>query len=140
MNLGGLICFEDTQADLTRQFVKGGAQLLVNVTNDSWFLKSAGAEQHLANAVFRAVENRRPLLRAANTGVTAIIDSLGQVIHELRGANGTPFTEGILSDTVQVPPSNAPRTFFTDHGEVFSMLCALWTVALLPFAIWRRRQ
>ena len=71
LRIAALVCFEDTLGDLTRRFVQRGAQLLVNVTNDGWFLQSQGSEQHLANAVFRAVENRRPLVRAANTGVTA---------------------------------------------------------------------
>ena len=61
-----LICFEDTIGDLTRQFVLGGANLLANVTNDGWFLRSAGSQQHLANAVFRCVETRLPMVRAAN--------------------------------------------------------------------------
>ena len=72
--IGPLICFEDTLGDLTRQFVLKGAQVLVNITNDGWFQKTEGAEQHLANAVFRAIETRRPLIRAANTGITCIID------------------------------------------------------------------
>ena len=63
-----LICFEDTIGDLARQFVLAGANLLVNVTNDGWFLRTSGSRQHLANAVFRCVETRLPMVRAANTG------------------------------------------------------------------------
>src|SRR5207237_784190 len=69
-----LICFEDTIGDLTRQFVLHGANLLANVTNDGWFLHSAGSEQHLANSVFRCVETRRPMVRPANTGVTCFLN------------------------------------------------------------------
>jgi len=139
LKLGSLICFEDTQADQTRRFVKGGAQLLVNVTNDGWFLKSAGSRQHLANAVFRTVENRRPLLRAANTGVTAIVDRLGRITNQLRGPGGTTFVEGTLNDVVAVPALNAPKTFFTRNGELFSVLCTIWAAAMIPVAAGRRR-
>jgi hypothetical protein len=70
VKFAALICFEDTAGDLTRRFVKDGAQALINLTNDGWFLRSCEPEQHLANAVFRAVETRRPLVRCCNTGVT----------------------------------------------------------------------
>jgi apolipoprotein N-acyltransferase len=123
VNLGPLICFEDTVGDLARRFVLGGAQVLVNVTNDGWFMRSHAAEQHLANAVFRAVENRRPLIRAANTGVTCFIDERGAVTNALRGADGTPFVTGVLTGRVAVPRSPA-LTFYTRHGELFSQLCA----------------
>ena len=139
LRVGTLVCFEDTLGDLTRRFVLKGAQFLVNITNDGWFQKSQGAEQHLANAVFRAVENRRPLLRVANTGVTALIDPLGRITHSLRGADGSPFIEGVLSDTMQIPPADARRTFYTRHGEVFSMACAWLSAATLLLA-WRRRH
>jgi len=130
-----LVCFEDTLGDLTRRFVKNGAQLLVNVTNDGWFLRSQGAEQHLANAVFRAVENRRPLVRSANTGVTAFIDPLGRI-----NANITPFTEGFQSSLIQVPPATARQTFYTRHGERFSQACAVLSLAAIGAFIRQRRK
>ncbi len=128
-----LVCFEDTLGDLTRQFVSRGAQLLVNVTNDGWFLQSQGAEQHLANSVFRAVENRRPLVRAANTGVTAFVDPLGRVLNQL-----DPFTEGFQCGVVQIPPPAAQQTFYTRHGERFSEICAL--VSLVALGFYSRRS
>ena len=134
-----LICFEDTVGDLTRRFVAHGAQLLINVTNDGWFLKSQGAEQHLANARFRAVENRRPLLRAANTGVTAFIDPRGRITNIFR-LDGTPFAEGVLAGVVQVPPSNAPQTFYTRHGDRFSQACAMVSLGAAVFFRCRRRK
>lgn len=115
VKLGALICFEDTLGDLTRRFVLNGAQVLVNVTNDGWFLKSPAAQQHLANAIFRAVETRRPLIRCANTGVTCLIDSTGRINESL-----PLFTEGFLSGRVNVPVNGA-LTFYTRHGEWFSL-------------------
>lgn len=121
-----LVCFEDTLGDLTRRFVEQGAQLLVNVTNDGWFLHSQGAEQHLANAIFRAVENRRPLVRAANTGMTAFVDPQGRVTNKL-----DPFTEGFQCGVVQIPPDSARQTFYTRQGERFSQVCAVLSLAAL---------
>ena len=126
MKAAALVCFEDTLGNLTRQFVLREAQVLVNVTNDGWFLFSQGAEQHLANAVFRTVENRRPLLRAANTGVTAFIDEKGRITHSLRTPEGSHFLEGILAGEVKVPTPEVCKnlTFYTRYGELFSETCA----------------
>ncbi|MCX6968015.1 MAG: apolipoprotein N-acyltransferase [Verrucomicrobia bacterium] len=139
LQIAALVCFEDTLGDLTRRFVQRGAQLLVNVTNDGWFLRSQGAEQHLNNAVFRAVENRRPLVRAANTGVTAFIDPLGRVANAFR-PDGNSFAQGVLSGTVQVPPAMKAPTFYTRHGERFSHMCAAGSLAALGVFIARRRR
>ena len=94
-----LICFEDTIGELARQFVvpteiSPGANLLVDVTNDGWFQHSAGSHQHLANAIFRCIETHRPMLRAANTGVTCFINQFGRVTQELQDETGSTFTRG----------------------------------------------
>ena len=70
-----------------------GANLLANVTNDGWFLRSAGSRQHLANAVFRCVETRLPMVRAANTGVTCFINEFGRITQILPDEHGSQFTE-----------------------------------------------
>ena len=139
LRIAPLICFEDTLGDLTRQFVKNGADLLVNVTNDGWFLKSEAAEQHLANAVFRAAENGRPLVRSANTGVTAFIDRFGNVRMALRDENGGHFMEGVLFGELPVPVNGA-LTFYTRYGEVFAILCSSVTVLAIGLAAFRRRR
>jgi apolipoprotein N-acyltransferase len=117
-----LICFEDTIGELTRHFVlpvngDPGANLLVNVTNDGWFLHSAGSRQHLAHAIFRCVETRRPMVRAANTGVTCFVNELGRVSQVLKDDHGSTFGEGILCDEVSVP-SGDELTFYTRHGDL----------------------
>jgi apolipoprotein N-acyltransferase len=76
--LGVLICFESIFPDLARREVDAGATLLVNITNDAWFGRSSAPWQHLAMAVLRAVENRRSLARAANTGISGFIDPAGR--------------------------------------------------------------
>ncbi len=71
------VCFEDTVPRLAQKFVRFAPQIIVNLTNDGWFKETPAARQHFANARFRAIELRRPMLRCANTGVTAAIDTIG---------------------------------------------------------------
>jgi len=138
-----LICFEDTIGELTRQFVLRGANLLANVTNDGWFLRSAGSQQHLANAVFRCVEMRLPMVRSANTGVTCFVNEFGRVTQILLDDTGSQFTEGVLTGEVQVPIDYVP-TFYVRHGELFAHVCAavtgLMLLGLLPRLVRRKAQ
>ncbi|MDP9097870.1 MAG: apolipoprotein N-acyltransferase [Verrucomicrobiota bacterium] len=127
-----LICFEDTIGDLTRQFVLAGANLLVNVTNDGWFLHSAGSRQHVASAVFRCVETRLPMVRAANTGVTCFINEFGHITQMLIDENGSPFTEGTLTGQVAIVANPEP-TFYVQHGELVAYACVAISVLTLAF-------
>jgi apolipoprotein N-acyltransferase len=132
-----LICFEDTIGELTRQFVlpretSPGANLLVDVTNDGWFQHSAGSHQHLANAIFRCVETRRPMIRAANTGVTCFINQFGRVTQELQDEKGSTFAEGVLTGEVMVPTEHE-LTFYAHHGELFAKACA--AIALIAIVL-----
>jgi len=134
IRLAALICFEDTLGDLTRRFVKNGAQVLVNITNDGWFAQSPAAEQHLANAVFRAIENRRPLIRCGNTGVTCAVDSRGRVDLWLR-----PFQQGFAAREVLIPTAG-PLTFYTRHGDWFSHAALLLTGLVITLWLWAGRR
>ena len=140
-----LICFEDTIGELVRQFVlptetNPGANLLVDITNDGWFLHSAGSHQHLANAIFRCVETRRPMVRAANTGVTCFVNQSGRITQVLRDESGGTFTEGVLTGEIKVPTEH-DLTFYTRHGELFAKACAVITVfAMLAISVIRRRK
>jgi apolipoprotein N-acyltransferase len=140
-----LICFEDTIGELVRQFVlptetNPGANLLVDITNDGWFLHSAGSHQHLANAIFRCVETRRPMVRAANTGVTCFVNQSGRITQVLRDESGSTFTEGVLTGEIKVPTEH-DLTFYTRHGELFAKACAAITVfAMLAISVIRRRK
>ena len=122
IKLGPLICFEDTVGDLARRFALIGAQAFVVVTNDGWFLKSSGSLQHLHNSVFRCVENKIPMIRSANTGVTCAIDRLGVVREVLRDQSGSTFLQGVLFSKIRVP-NNPQPTFYARHGDVFSLAC-----------------
>ncbi|MEK0446965.1 MAG: hypothetical protein RLZZ399_2286 [Verrucomicrobiota bacterium] len=120
--LGALVCFEDSLARETSTLALQGAQMLVNLTNDAWFGNSAGAAQHLANARFRAIETRLPLLRCANTGVTCAIDPSGRISQRI-----PPFTEGVDTQKVAVPrsPQPTPYTRWGDRWVWIGALCAL---------------
>ena len=83
IRLGGFICYEAAYPDLVRRFVKNGATLLVNVSNDAWFGNTAGPRQHLAHARMRAIETDRDLIRVTNSGISALITANGEVIDAL---------------------------------------------------------
>jgi apolipoprotein N-acyltransferase len=121
------VCFEDTVPRLMRRFVRGGPQLIVNVTNDGWFKESAASAQHFANARFRSIELRRPMVRCANTGVSAAVDMLGGTAHpetgepqELRNETGNPITRGWLLAEVVIPdrPGFSLYAVIGDRGVI----------------------
>lgn len=104
------VCFEDTVGRLVRKFTRPGPQVIINVTNDGWFKESSAAAQHFANARFRAIELRRPMLRCANSGVSAVLDSTGSTAHPDTGspqvlvdAKGSHFTRGSLHTELEIP-------------------------------------
>jgi apolipoprotein N-acyltransferase len=113
--IGIFICYEDIFPQLVRRIALAGAQVLVNISNDAWYGDSAAAFQHLEMARFRAIENRRYLLRATNDGITALIDPYGRVEKQIARHRTT------------VLPANFSycrgQTFYTKRGDVFAWLC-----------------
>jgi apolipoprotein N-acyltransferase len=110
-----LICYEAIFPDLTRQFVKEGAHFLVNITNDAWFGRTSAPHQHLAMVTLRAVENSVPIVRGANTGISAIIHPDGRVVQST-----DLFTREWLCGKINLAKSG---TFYTQHGDLFAYLC-----------------
>jgi apolipoprotein N-acyltransferase len=127
--IGVLICFESIFPKLARDLTSGGANLLVNITNDAWFGRSSAPWQHLSMTVFRAVENRRSLARSANTGVSTIIDPLGRM------ADTSPLFQP--SYLVAEAPLLKEKTTFVSFGYYFGLLCLL---ACIPLAFVFRRS
>ena len=128
-----LICFEDTVGRLARRFVRPEPQMIVNITNDGWFLQSEQTEVHAVNAKFRAIELRRPMVRATNTGVTCFIDTLGTVTQTLADpATGSTFIEGCLPGEVKVPRVGV-MTLYARYGDWFAMSCLLICLVCLVF-------
>ena len=123
---GALICYEGIFPALSRDLVNHGADLLVNVTNDAWFGRSGAPGQHLQMAVFRAVEERTGMARAANTGISALIQPTGEIT-----ARTGLFT--MTQITGKVYPKLF-RTFYARHGDVFAWACAALAAAGLALA------
>jgi apolipoprotein N-acyltransferase len=130
ITISTVICFEIIFPDLVRRFVDQGATVMTTITNDAWFGRTSAPFQHFSMAVFRSVENRVPVARAANTGVSGFIDAKGRILE-----TSNIFTEAALTRTL-VPGST--KTFYTRHGDVFAWLCILEAVAaIIP---WPRRH
>ena len=128
-----LICFEDAFPRLGRSSTDDDTDFLVNLTNDGWFGPGAEQWQHAALAVFRAVENGRPLARCANNGITCLIDRHGRVTELLTDPTGDGHGPGTL--TVDIPlPDEPASTFYHRHGDWFGWSC----VALTGLAMVRR--
>jgi apolipoprotein N-acyltransferase len=118
-----LICFEDVFPELSRRFVKEGADFLINITNDAWYKKTSAAEQHLAASVFRAVENRRYLVRSANTGISCFILPTGIISSSVSDKRGEQlFVDGYL--TRDIPLIKSRNSFYTRYGDLFVAVCA----------------
>ena len=117
MRLGMLICYESIFPEIARQSVARGANLLVNLTNDAWYGRSSAPHQSMAMAVFRAVENKRALVRAANTGISGFVDPVGRIA-ERSGL----FVEAAL---VSRMPLLDGQTVFNRQGHLFGPACAI---------------
>lgn len=112
-----LICFEDIFPFLARRFAEKGAEFLIVITNDAWFGKSAAPYQHLQASIFRAIENGIPLIRSANTGVSAFIDRTGRVIDRVKDRYGNDiFIAGGLLRSVEL---RKEKTFYRKWGYQF---------------------
>jgi apolipoprotein N-acyltransferase len=127
---GVLICYEAIFPGLTRRFVEQGAQFLVNITNDAWFGRTAAPYQHLSMVTLRAVENRVPIARAANTGISAVIDTGGRVL-----LSTDLFTREVISGNISL---NHSRTFYTQFGDLFVYLCLGFTGIFLIWILGQR--
>lgn len=126
--LATIICYEAIFPALVREFVEQGADVLVNISNDGWFGRSAAPAQHLNMARVRAVETRRFLLRATNTGITAVVDPHGRVVARAPSYTRTALTAGF-----------APRrtvSFYTRHGDWFAALCVVVSLVMLARKFW----
>lgn len=129
VHLGVTICFEVIFPSLTRELVLNGADLMVTITNDAWFGRSAAPYQHFSMTVLRAVENRVAYARAANTGVSGFIAPDGRI------QSATPiFTEQTVAGQVS---SSASGTFYTRYGDLFAYLCAIIAGIFVLAAVWQ---
>jgi apolipoprotein N-acyltransferase len=130
---GILICFEIIFPELARAQVKNGAHLLVNLTNDAWYGKTSAPYQHFSMAVFRAVENARPLVRAANTGISGFIGRRGEILGQ-----GALFSQEVLAQDLE--PVQSRLTVYTRFGDVFAIGLLVATALSLLNAFYRKKR
>ncbi len=132
-HIGINICYEDIFPEISRRMVLEGANVLLVITNDAWFGESSGARQHLSHAVFRAVENQRPILRNGNNSDTCIIMPNGEIKDLMRDpVSGSSFAR--MARVYKVPIwESLTTTFYTRYGNVFAVFC--FVISLLGL-IW----
>ncbi len=128
---GVMICFESHFGQLSREYVRSGADAIIEMTNDGYLGPTPVLRQHLANAVFRAVETNRPVLRVTNVGITAYINERGQILDPL-----PPYSEG--TRVWSVSKSDGSQTFYVKYGDWFAWLCSVVTLGLMTLSLWKR--
>lgn len=128
---GIMICFESHFGSLSRQFVLNGADVLIEMTNDGYLGPTPVLRQHLANAVFRAVETNRPVIRVTNVGITAYINERGRVLDE-----APTYQEA--TRVWSVSKSDGSQTFYVKYGDWFAWLCTAVTLAMLVMCFRRK--
>ncbi len=119
VRLGVLICYEQIFPALSRQMAQNGADILISMTNDAWYGGTSAPYQHFSMAVFRAVENRRAVVRAANTGISGFIDPTGNVL-----AASDIYTDAAISQTIPLLPA---KSIYTRFGDMFAMGCLIFS-------------
>ena len=128
---GVMICFESHFGQLSREYVRNGADVIIEMTNDGYLGPTPVLRQHLANAVFRAVETNRPVLRVTNVGITAYINEKGAVLDP---------TAAYQEDTRvwTVSKSDGSQTFYVKYGDWLAWLCSVVTIGLLILSTRRK--
>ena len=138
---GVLICYEDTTPHLSRDLVRRGVDWLVNPTNEGWFKDSAELDQHVVASVFRAVETHRPVLRAANTGITSIISPRGREVARMRDplTGADREVPGLLVYPVPLNPKGG-QTLYVRWGDLPVQVLSVGALLLVVFAAERTRR
>ena len=116
------ICYESVFPGYVREFAKKGADFLVIITNDGWYGNTSGPYQHAAYAIMRAVENRRAVVRSANTGISEFIDPYGRYI-------GEPTKYGVIATLTENIPLNSKVTFYSENGNWIAHIAEIVSVA-----------
>jgi apolipoprotein N-acyltransferase len=122
-SFASLVCYEIIFPGLVRKFYSKNGDFIVTVTNDAWFGKTAGPYQHFSMAVFRAIENRKPVIRSANTGISGFIDSNGKIIEKTKLFERQVITREIKTDKT--------LSLYSQYGDLFIFFCIVISVILL---------
>jgi apolipoprotein N-acyltransferase len=121
-SFGTPICYEIIFPGLVRKYYIKGGDFMVNITNDAWFGKTSGPYQHFSMAIFRAIENRKPVIRAANTGISGFIDSSGRILQV-----SDIFVRNALKSNIK---TDRTLSFYTKYGDLFSFFCIVASMLL----------
>lgn len=130
IKIGTVICIESIYPNLVRKFVDKGANLLTIITNDGWYLGTPGPIQHNQFAVLRAIENRRSIVRAANTGISCFINPYG---YKLKKSN-----EGVKTTLTESVELRNDRTFYVKYNDWLPKLCGVISLLILLFSILKK--
>jgi apolipoprotein N-acyltransferase len=134
LRAGVFICIEAAHPGIAREFTNRGADVLINISNDGYLGPTPVMRQHLSNAIFRAVENDRPLVRVTNAGISALIDPDGTVRDQTQG-----FQEAVRNWVIATPDTSH-STFYSRHGDAFAYGCALISLGFISVSFMRRRM
>ena len=133
LRAGVFICIEAAHPSIARTFTNEGADVLINISNDGYLGPTSVMRQHLSNAIFRAVENDRDVLRVTNSGISALIDSGGRVWDATAG-----FEPAVRTWTVG--KNNDGKTFYTRHGDLFAYLCSVISLGFVAVSFSIRQK
>ena len=128
------ICFEDTFGVLSANFVRNGADMIINLSNDFWSQSVQAEEQHKQLAIFRAIENRRPMIRSTNSGITCLVLPSGDIVDPLE-----PFTMTYHIYTVPVD-RNQKLTFYTRYPDLFGKLFLIMTPIVFVYGLFCMKE
>ena len=123
-SFASLICFESTFPDINRRHALKGIDVMIYLVNDGWYTSPPEPQQHARQAVFRAIENRIPIIRCANTGISMFINSNGEIIDQII-LNKYGTIKG------EINKNNNGKTFYTRFGNVFALILLLITISFL---------
>ncbi len=130
VKIAGVVCIESIYPEFVAEFIQKGADLITVVTNDSWYGYSSGPFQHKEISVLRAVENRKSVIRAANGGISCIIDPLGNTL-----ASTKLYTRDILVGDVII---NEGQTFYSRFPWIFPLLSSLISIVTILIFIFKK--
>lgn len=129
---GPIICYESVYGEFVNGYVNNGAEFLSIITNDAWWGNTQGHKQHMSYAKLRAIENRRDVIRSANTGISAIINQKGEVL------NQTDYdVRDIIKGTIHL---NQKITFYTKHGDYIARISVFMACFIFLLAVFKRRK
>jgi len=134
---GTLICWETLHPDLFRQFIKEGANFIVNITNEARYGETKASYQIAAMNVFRAVESRVSIVRAANTGISCFIDPFGRITGRVSNDGKHIFVKGFLTQNIL---ATQEKTFYTAYGDIFSYMSLIMAVFLIGFSFFKKTK